>query len=67
MLVYINEQERSINDECNIAMLLDLIDLKEKKGIAVAINYEVIAKDKWNNVYLSENDNVVIIKATKGG
>ena len=67
MLVYINEQERSVNDDCNIAMLLDLIDVKEKKGIAVAINFEVISKDKWNEVYLSENDKIVIIKATKGG
>lgn len=67
MLVYINEQEHSVNNKCNIVTLLDLINLKEKKGIAVAINYEIVSKDKWNDVYLSENDKIIIVKATSGG
>jgi sulfur carrier protein len=67
MMVYVNERECSVRDNCNIDSLLDFIDLNERKGIAVAVNYEVISKDKWNNVYLSENDRIVIIKATKGG
>jgi len=67
MLVYINEHERFVNDNCNIDTLLDLIDIKEKKGIAVAVNYEVIAKEKWNDVCLCENDKIIIIKATRGG
>ncbi len=67
MLVYVNEHEYSVNDKCNINFLLDNIDLKKKKGIAVAVNYEVISKDKWNEVYLSENDRIIIISATKGG
>ena len=67
MLVYVNEHECSVNDSCNIHSLLDIISMKEKKGIAVAVNYEVISKDKWNEVYLNENDRIIIIRATKGG
>lgn len=37
------------------------------KGIAVAINGRVIPKDLWIETAVSENDDVLIIKATQGG
>jgi len=37
------------------------------KGIAVAINGQVIPKDSWTQTPVSENDDILIIKATQGG
>lgn len=37
------------------------------KGVAVAINGQVIPKDSWPQTPVSENDDILIIKATQGG
>ena len=37
------------------------------KGIAIAINQQVISKDRWSSYIINENDKVMIIKATQGG
>ena len=42
-------------------------NLSSLNGLAVAINDVVIPKNKWENRTFSENDKVIIIKATAGG
>ncbi|WP_430403388.1 sulfur carrier protein ThiS [Fluviicola sp.] len=37
------------------------------KGIAVAVNGQVIPKDFWIETKVKENDELLIIKATQGG
>ncbi|MBD8489239.1 sulfur carrier protein ThiS [Echinicola sp. CAU 1574] len=37
------------------------------RGVAVAVNHEVIPKSQWDVFQLKENDNILIIKATQGG
>lgn len=51
----------------NLADLLTKLLLIEKKGIAVAVNNRVIARNKWSNFTLSDNDEVIIIEAARGG
>ena len=67
MIVNVNDRKHSVSDICNIDMLLENIGLNEKKGIAVAVNNEVIPKKDWNNNYLKENDKILVIRATQGG
>ncbi|MBP1841197.1 sulfur carrier protein ThiS [Formosa algae] len=38
-----------------------------QNGIAVAVNNTVIPKSNWDNVKVSNNDNILIIQATQGG
>jgi sulfur carrier protein len=40
---------------------------ENSKGIAVAINGQVIPKDLWTETNVKENDELLIIKATQGG
>ena len=37
------------------------------RGIAIAINNQMIPRTQWDTLRLQENDNVVIIKAACGG
>ncbi|MDF4202924.1 sulfur carrier protein ThiS [Maribacter sp. SA7] len=37
------------------------------KGIAVAVNENIISKTEWKVKTLNENDEVLVIKATQGG
>lgn len=68
MLIYINEQPEHF--QSNISSLYDLLyNLKEShpKGIAVAVNAEIVPRDFWKNFTLSENDHITLIQATQGG
>lgn len=40
---------------------------ENSKGIAVAINGQVVPKDSWLETHVHENDDILIIKATQGG
>ncbi len=53
-----------------IAFLRELLEekgLKEKTGIAVAINSAVVSKSNWATTELQENDEILIITAAAGG
>jgi sulfur carrier protein len=39
----------------------------KSKGIAVAVNNQVIPKTDWGNTILQDKDSVLIITATQGG
>ena len=47
--------------------LLQQQQLSEKKGIAVAVNNQVVPKAQWKATALQNKDNVLVIEATQGG
>ncbi|MFL5727855.1 MAG: sulfur carrier protein ThiS [Cytophagaceae bacterium] len=67
MNLFVNNEKKEIQNPLNIAGLLGEIKLHSAKGIAVAINNEVIPKSDWEKYSLKENDKVTIIRATQGG
>ncbi|HXA00859.1 MAG TPA: sulfur carrier protein ThiS [Cytophagaceae bacterium] len=67
MNVFVNNEKREILNQQTITQLLGEIQLNSPKGIAVAINNEVIPKSGWEKYWLNENDKVTIIRATQGG
>lgn len=67
MEIKLNNQIRIFPDQCNIQQLLDEVIPEKQKGIAVALNSSVIPKINWQNQFLKQNDEVLIIKATQGG
>ncbi len=67
MNVFINNEKREIANQKTLIELLTDIQKDSARGIAVAINNEVIPKITWSKYALQENDRVTIIKATQGG
>ena len=56
--------------QANALSIQDMLDIeipKKQSGIAVAINNTVIPKSNWNNHFLSQSDEILIISATQGG
>lgn len=47
--------------------MLNLNGIADHRGIAIAVNQQVISKSQWDDFKLKENDEVLIIKATQGG
>jgi len=67
MRIVYNGIERNIDQECSIAEYLEKEGLKDKTGIAVAINETVIPRKDWNGCKIKNDDIVLVIKATQGG
>ncbi len=36
-------------------------------GVAIAVNQEIIPRERWDKFEVSENDRIVVIKAACGG
>ena len=67
MQIIYNNQRKEINDKSPVQHLLDEWIGEKQKGIAVAVNGEVIPKTNWSTHLLNNNDEVLLIKATQGG
>ncbi|AWW28680.1 thiamine biosynthesis protein ThiS [Echinicola strongylocentroti] len=53
--------------ELSLSGMLQQQQIDASRGMAVAVNDQVIPKSNWDNYHLSENDQILIIKATQGG
>ncbi len=62
-------QQRKIFDSNSLSIqeVLDTELPNTQTGIAVAINQTVIPKSNWNQFFVTENDEILIISATQGG
>lgn len=67
MEVQLNHTKTEIKSPCSLQEFLNLQNLANKKGIAVAVNNKVIQRTNWDTHNLQANDNITIIKATQGG
>lgn len=68
MQLIVNGQEQSVDGASTLLDLLIEMNFKaEQKGIAVAVNAEVIARAMWADMRLRNGDRVDIIHAVQGG
>ena len=69
MEITINNQTKFLEEYNSISVqqLLNIEIPLKQKGIAIAINNKVVPKTDWENKIISNNDIVLIIKATQGG
>ncbi len=67
MTVSLNNQTLEIEAQMMLSNLVFQQVGENQKGIAVAINGQVIPKSAWSETQISENDELLIIKATQGG
>ncbi len=64
--VNVNNNAHTFNSPSNLQDLLTQLDISEK-GIAVAVNNQIISKSDWNRRELADGENILIIRATQGG
>ncbi len=67
MNIFVNNKKQAIKNDTTVRSLLEEMQLSDKKGIAVALNQKVVPRNKWNQINLEENDNILLIKASQGG
>lgn len=66
MDVFINDQVITVDDDAVLNSVLSA-HVSGQKGIAVAVNNEIVPTDNWEHHRLLEGDKILIIVATQGG
>jgi len=51
----------------SLAEFLSQTGVFDAKGVAVALNQEVVSKEEWGTHQLQSNDQILIIEPTQGG
>lgn len=67
MNIYVNNTLQEIAGQPKIADALHSLNIVAQKGIAIAINNNVIPKAEWETYALQAEDKVTLIRATQGG
>lgn len=67
MTIFLNNQERELPEPPTVTALLQLLALAQSRGIAIAVNNEVLPRDQWPTHELQPHDRLTLIRATQGG
>jgi sulfur carrier protein len=68
MNIKFNGKAKPINDNANLQMLIsEYLNGKEAKGLAAALNENIVPRSKWETTALKENDSVEVVHAVQGG
>ncbi|MBP7255996.1 MAG: sulfur carrier protein ThiS [Chitinophagales bacterium] len=67
MTVFVHKDAYDIEENTSVYDFISLVLKNEGTGIALAVNENIIPKDKWISYILKENDKLLIIKAVAGG
>lgn len=67
MDITVNQQNYSFSEACSLQQMLQNLLLHSSKGIAIAVNQEIISRGDWQTFQLKTHDQITIIKATQGG
>ena len=65
--VHINGESRTIPPGSTVRSLLELLDIAEREGTAVAVNMEVVPRGSHAAVILQSGDRIEIVQAVGGG
>ncbi|UXX78406.1 sulfur carrier protein ThiS [Reichenbachiella carrageenanivorans] len=68
MQIKLNDKFYKISEtETELSGILKANNLFHDRGIAVAINDEILPKQEWEKYQVQDQDNILIITATQGG
>lgn len=67
MEITVNNQSVAVHPESSVATLLESLKFGASRGIAIAINEEIIPRETWPQRMLAARDRVTIISAVQGG
>ena len=67
MNIYINNKLQELPHEAKIKDALSALDITVQKGIAIAVNNNVIPHTEWESFTLQADDKMMLIRATQVG
>ncbi len=68
MNIKINGKNTELAESLKVSDFIAIhLNGKEPRGIAVAVNDNIIPKSNWGDTSLAENDSIEIVHAVQGG
>jgi len=68
MILFVNGARREVPAGATVASIVELLDVApEARGIAVALNGEVVARGRWHQTELPEGARIEVVAAVQGG
>jgi sulfur carrier protein len=67
MNITVNNEVYELAEGSSLEAVIGQLQIPETKGIALALNEEIIPKSEWQKVNISEGDKIIIIGAVAGG
>jgi sulfur carrier protein len=67
LTIHVNDQPRTLTGPTALLALLRELGCADRKGVAVAINGDVVPRAEWPTRALAAADRVLVIQATQGG
>ncbi len=64
--IKVNDKTYPFSKNSSVLEVLNHLALN-RKGIAVALNQEVIPKQGWKTTTINDKDSILVIQATQGG
>ncbi len=66
MRLSINGEMKTFTNSINLSKLLEILNI-QINGVAVAINMEIVSRNKYNETILNDEDEIEIVRAVGGG
>ena len=67
MRIQVNGEALELDDGATVAAVLDRLEIDRPRGIAVAVDAEVVPRGDWNSRPLGEGARVEVVGAIQGG
>lgn len=67
MKITVNDTPRQVPAGTRVAEVLGDLALAQRRGLAIALNDEVVPRVEWNTRALEEGDALLILRASQGG
>jgi sulfur carrier protein len=68
MIVTVNGEQRQVAAGATVASLVEALDVApEARGIAVAVNGEVVQRGSWQQTELPDGARIEVVTAVQGG
>lgn len=67
MKVFLNGDPIEISAEITVREVLRVAGINEERGIAVALESEVVRRSEWDAVTVDEGQHVEVLRAVQGG
>lgn len=64
--VTINQEQHQFEKQTTLQTVLNSMQIS-LRGIAVAINNQVISQTNWESTIVNQDDKIILIQATQGG
>ena len=68
MIVHVNGEARDVDEGTTVARVVDALGaVPARRGVAVAVDAEVVPRGEWGRRRLREGERVEVVTAIQGG